>query len=122
MGDFSLQGVEGVGTVAIRSHDNKINLIQGVNYVSGLRRNLLSEGMFDDLGYNISTSQGKKLIKKNGRVVFRSSKRSGLYVVESKTELTRRVTETMVNKVARTCKESQLWHARLDHVGNPGLI
>jgi len=66
--------VGGNGTVKIKTHDGTIRKIQGVRHVKDLKKNLLSIGKFDDLGYKIHTEGGNLKVVKGNLVVMKAEK------------------------------------------------
>ena len=99
-------------------HDGVVRLIQNVRWVPVLRRNLLSESMFDDLNCQIITHNGIKDVIKHGSVLIRSVKRDGLYHLVGSPELN--VSENTVKH--GNLAYTKLWHSRLGHIGNHGLL
>ncbi|CAH9101507.1 unnamed protein product [Cuscuta europaea] len=63
-GDNTALDIKGVGNVPLRMFDGVVRVIQNVRWVPFLRRNLLSESVFDDLGCTINTQDGYKVVSK----------------------------------------------------------
>ncbi|CAM8990208.1 unnamed protein product [Rhodiola kirilowii] len=115
LGDQTVLHIRGIGNVPLRMHDGVVRVIQNVRWVPGLRRNLLSESAFDDLGCHITNFNGVREIMRNGRTVLKGLKKGGLYHVQATPE---------INAVtsAKDMDETKTWHTRLGHIGNKGLF
>ncbi|CAN0860176.1 Retrovirus-related Pol polyprotein from transposon TNT 1-94 [Linum grandiflorum] len=121
LGNHSTLRIKGHGSVPMRMFDGQVRIITNVKWVPALRRNLLSESIFDDLGCRIVTNTGIKDIVKDGRVVIRSVKRGGLYHVVGSPELNAVDQKNQKNNHGDMTYTS-LWHNRLGHIGHHGLV
>lgn len=83
----------------------------------GLRRNLLFESMFDDLGCSINTHKGVRNVTRNGKILIKGVKKNGLYHVVGEPVLN---ASSEIN-ACMSLDHTKLWHARLGHIGNKGL-
>ena len=101
-------------------HDGTVRILQKVRWVPDLRRNLLSESMFDDLGCHIHTHNGVRTVMKNGKTLIKGVKRNGLYHVVGNPVLSAYTVSSEIN-ACMNLKQTQLWHNRLGHIGNKGL-
>ncbi|CAH9103829.1 unnamed protein product [Cuscuta epithymum] len=117
LGDNTALDIKGVGNVPLRMFDGVVRVIQNVRWVPFLRRNLLSESVFDDLGCTINTQDGYKVVSRNGNDLIKANKSGGLYLVNCSPELNLAVS---VNN-STTQKQTEIWHNRLGHIGNVGL-
>nr|KYP51087.1 hypothetical protein KK1_027151 [Cajanus cajan] len=72
--------VEGMGIAHLRIFDNREILLQDVQYVFGLKRNVLSISMFDDLGYSTKIEHGMMKIFNDVLIVVKETKRNSLYI------------------------------------------
>ena len=51
MGNDHAQEIAGIGTIKIKMHDGTVRTTQEVRHVNGLKKNQLSLGQLDNLGY-----------------------------------------------------------------------
>ena len=116
LGDHTALPIRGVGNVPLRMYDGKIRVLQKVRWVPNLRRNLMSESVFDDLGCHIITHSGIREVIKNGATLIKSVKEGGLYKVIASPELN---FSKMCNVM--TPDLTKLWHVKLGHIGMKGL-
>ena len=111
--------VIGIGTVKIKMFDGVVRVLSNVRHVPNLRKNLISLGLLDDLGYSYSSKGGIMKIIKGALMVMKGQKVSMLY---------RLIGNTVVGRVAVTTlvesrnNETKLWHMRLGHIGKRGML
>ncbi|CAM8994640.1 unnamed protein product [Rhodiola kirilowii] len=116
LGDHTTLKIKGIGSVPLVMFDGVTRIIQNVRWVPNLRRNLLSESVFDDQHLKINTSNGIKEVIKNDKTVIKAIKKGGLYFVETSHEL-----NAVNHQADKDLTEIKQWHARLGHIGNKGL-
>ena len=56
--------VQSVGSVRVRLHNDAEKVLTNVRYIPGLKRNLISLGMLDELGYMIKVEAGTIKVSK----------------------------------------------------------
>ena len=108
--------VLGVGSVRIKMFSGMEKVLKGVRYIPELKRNLISLGMIDDLGYTIKVERGDLKILKGSLIVMKGVKKNGIYSLLGNTVVgsLSTVTDSKIN-------ETMLWHRRLGHVSQRGL-
>ena len=78
---------KGIGTVKVKVRNGKGRtmdvVIHGVLYIPKCSENLLSEGQLDEWGIETITKNGKKLIKKEGRLVATATRRGMIYFLDT---------------------------------------
>ena len=67
LGDFHTVETLGIGTVRINTHGGSMKVMHNVRYVPSLRRNLISTGTLDKLGFKHSGGMGKIVFTKNSK-------------------------------------------------------
>ena len=85
--------VIGIRTVKIKMFDGVVRVFSNVRHVPNLRKNLISLGVLDDLGYSYSSKGGIMKITKGALMVMKGHKISMLY---------RLIGNTIVGRVAIT--------------------
>ena len=85
--------------------------------VPDLKRNLISLGELDKKGYVFRGEKGLLKVINGSMVIMRGIKKNGLYSLEAEV-----VIGSMANITARTLSKTELWHMRLGHVSERGLI
>ncbi|CAM8994539.1 unnamed protein product [Rhodiola kirilowii] len=115
LGDQTTLQIKGIGKVPLRMHDGVVRTVQNVGWVPNLRRSLLSESEFDNLGCHINTHNGIREVIKDNKTVIKSIKKGGLYHV---------ILSPEINTVdeQKALKDTHKWHTRLGHIGNKGLL
>jgi len=81
MGNNQTCSVKGIGNITFKMHDNKLRVLTNVRYVPGLKRNLISLGTLDELGYSYTAENGFMHVFKNNDLILTGTKRHGLYVL-----------------------------------------
>ena len=66
--------VIGIGTVKIKMFDGVVRVLSNVRHVPDLRKNLISLGVLDDLGYSYSLKGGIMKITKGALMVMKGHK------------------------------------------------
>ena len=108
MGNDATCLVIGIGTVKIKMCDGVVRVLSNVRHVLELRKNLISLGVLDDLGYSYSSKGGIMKITKGALKVMKGQKINTLY-------------RLIGNRVAVT-DDTKLWHMRLGHIGERGML
>nr|KYP64657.1 Retrovirus-related Pol polyprotein from transposon TNT 1-94 [Cajanus cajan] len=118
LGDDHPCQVQGIGTVRLKMFDNREYILKDVRYVPDLKRNLISISMFDSLGYATKTQHGVLKILNGSLVIAKGNKdkNNGLFVLDGSTVMAHA-------SIARNdIDKTKLWHLRLGHVSERGLI
>ena len=119
MGDDAICPIIGIGIVKIKIFDGVVKVLSNVRHVPDFRKNLISLGVLDDLGYSYSSKGGIMKITKDALMVMKGQKISTLY---------RLIGNTVVGRVAVTTPvesstdDTKLWHMRLGHIGERGML
>ena len=78
----------------------------------------MSESAFDEFDCTIHSKSGIRQVLKDNRVIVKAEKINGLYhVIASPAEL-----NVLKNSDSMTLNETKIWHAKLGHIGNKGLL
>ena len=93
MGNDATCPVIRIGTVKIKIFDGVVRVLSNVRHVPDLRKNLISLGVLDYLGYSFSSKDGIMKIIKGALMVMKGQKVSTLY---------RLIGNTIVGRVAVT--------------------
>jgi hypothetical protein len=83
--DFSCK-IFGVGSVWIKMHDGSVRTLTYVRHVPELRKNLISLGVLDYVGYKCTTQGGVLKVSKVILVVMKEKRIRNLYQLEGRTE------------------------------------
>ena len=86
-------------------------LLEKVQHIPDLRRNLISVGQLDDKGHAILFVGGTWKVIKGARVLARGKKTGTLYMTSS-------LRDTIA--VANASTDISLWHRRLGHMSEKG--
>ena len=96
MGNDATCPVIGIGTVKIKMFDGIVRVLSNVRHVLDLRKNLISLGVLDDLGYSYSSKGGIIKITKGALTVMKGQKVSTLYKLIGNTVVRRVVVTTPI--------------------------
>jgi hypothetical protein len=77
--------IVGVGSVRIRMHDGSVRTLTDVRHVPELRKNLISLGVLDSVGYKCTTQGGVLKVSKDILVVMKEKRIGNLYQLEGRT-------------------------------------
>ena len=72
--------IQGIGDISLKLHDNKIKLLTDVRYMPGLKRNLISLGTLDELGFFYKVENSFMHVFKNDDLILTGTKKHGLFV------------------------------------------
>ena len=103
-----------IGTIDIKMFNGEIRNLDQIRYVPELKRNLISLGMFDQLGCSIKAENIKIHVMKNSTTIIKGVRRNDLYALVGSCLLLR-ITATVSND------KTKLWHLRLEHMSERGL-
>lgn len=70
LGDFHVVETLGIGTVKLNTRGGTVKMLKNVRYVPALRRNLISTGTLDRLGFKHCGSDGRIIFMKNSKVAL----------------------------------------------------
>ena len=110
LGDDHTVESRGCGTVRLNTNGGSIKMLKNVRYVPNLRRNLISTGTLDKLGYLHKGGASIVSFYKGDKLAIKGNLKNGLYVLDGNTEVYENLnTERQMSKTA-------LWHSRLGHM------
>lgn len=115
LGDYTTIETLGVGTVKLNTRGGTIKMLKNVRYVPSLRRNLISTGTLDKLGFKHCGGDSKVIFMKNSKVALWGPLVNGMYILEGETVLPE-VCNTQISSVS-----APLWHSRLGHMSYKNL-
>ncbi|KAH9681558.1 CCHC-type domain-containing protein [Citrus sinensis] len=116
IGNNNVCNIVGIGSVKIKMFYGTIRSLHKVRHAPRLKRNLISLGMLDSLGYFFKSRSGGLEIRKGIEIVMKRVKENGLYVLQgSSVPIQEGI--SAVSEEDRT----KLWHLRLGHMSIKGL-
>ena len=115
LGDFHTVETLRVGTVKINARGGIVKMMQNVRYVPPLRRNLISIGTLDKLGFKHCGGGGNIIFTKNSKVALQGSLINGLYILDGET-----VIPEICNAEGLRLKVP-IWHSHLGHMSYKNL-
>ncbi|RVW96404.1 Retrovirus-related Pol polyprotein from transposon TNT 1-94 [Vitis vinifera] len=107
LADGSALDVVGLGDVRISLPNWSVWLLEKVQHIPDLRRNLISVGQLDDEGHAILFVGGTWKVTKGARVLARGKKTGTLYMTSCSRDTI---------AVADASTDTSLWHRRLGHM------
>ncbi|KAH9697399.1 hypothetical protein KPL71_023589 [Citrus sinensis] len=116
MGNNNVCKIVGMGSVKIEMFDGSVQTLSDVRHAPRLKRNLISLGMLDGMGYSFKSENSGLKIMKGTEMVMKGVKKNGLYVLEG-SSVPGSAAMPAVSDVNRT----MLWHLRLGHMSIRGM-
>ncbi|KAH9762289.1 hypothetical protein KPL70_000762 [Citrus sinensis] len=116
MGNNNVCKIVGMGSVKIEMFDGSVQTLSDVRHAPRLKRNLISLGMLDGMGYHFKSENSGLKIMKGTEMVMKGVKKNGLYVLEG-SSMPGSVAMPAVSDVNIT----MLWHLRLGHMSIRGM-
>ena len=108
--------VEGMGEVKFRTTSGTLLTFKNVRFIPSLRKNLISLGVLDDLGYTCIVKEGELKVCLRERLLFAGQKQSrNLFILKGEAQLG----STYI--ASSSMNFTNLWHWRLGHVGEKTL-
>ena len=119
MGDDGKYRVSSAGMVMFQREHGAPLTLTNVNYVPGLKKNLVSVAMMEDKGYDVVFSKGKVFLRHIG---IGQTKRIGIQVKNLyKLEVDDCVALSSKAELVQSQDISKLWHRRLGHLHHGAL-
>jgi len=116
--DHALE-IAGISTIKLKMYDGSIRTISRVRHVKGLKKNLLSVGQFDSLGYKIRTDNGIMKIVKGALMVLKARKIvANMFVLMVETH---HKAEASIASASPAEEKTMIWHQKLGHMSEKGL-
>ena len=84
MGNNAMCRIISIGSVKLRLHNGTLLMIKQVRHVPDLKRNLISLGMFNQMGYNISLESGDLRVMNGSKTILKGNKKNEVYVLDGK--------------------------------------
>jgi hypothetical protein len=109
----------GQGTIKVKMFDRIVRILTNVKYVPDLKKNLISLGTLDSMGYGYSTKNGVMKITKSVIMIMKGNKIGNLYKLFGDTVTSRAAMSTLAKP---NDDNTVLWHMRLGHLGEHGMF
>ena len=93
-----------------------IRELKEVRYIPQLKRNLISVGTLETLGFGVSIKNGILKMTKGSVVILKGVCRNNLYYLKGNT-----VTGQVATSTDTDDDSTRLWHMRLGHTGEKSL-
>ena len=111
MGDNTSCQVRGIRDIQLKMFDGVTRLLRNVRYFPKLRRNLISLGQLDSMGYTYKAKGRKIKINKGDLVVIKAAIRDDLHEMIGETDIKDQLASLMVE-----IDKAVIWHNRLGHM------
>jgi hypothetical protein len=85
MGNNVACKIVGIGSIRIRMYDGIVRILTNVRHIPDLKKNLISLGTLDSLGYTYSNEGGVIWVNKGSLVIMKGNKVDGLYFLQGST-------------------------------------
>ena len=119
MGNDATCSVIGIGTVRIKMFDGVVRVFEDVRHISDFRKNLISLGVLDDLGYSYSSKGGVMEITKGTSLIMKGREVNQLYRLIGNIFVGGAAIITLTKS---STDNTKLWHMRLGHIGECGML
>lgn len=117
IGNNAVCRVIDMGNVSLKLHNGTIWEFRQVRYVPDRKRNLISLGVIDHIGFSIKLKSGRLIITDGSRIVMKGTKRNEVYILDEEA-----ITSLFNVYVGSEKDKTKLWHLRLGHMSVKGLI
>lgn len=118
LGDDRPCEIMGQGKVTLSLDNGTEVVLENVRYIPKLTRNLISLGTFERAGYVVSLKGGKtKVIKGSMVMLTRTRGENNIYLLDGCV-----AGGVNVNVSNKGVNASRLWHKRLGHISDQGLV
>ena len=104
--------IKRIVTIRIRLHNALEKVMTNVRCIPELKRNLISLGVLDDLGYTVKLEASFIKIMRGSLLVMKEAKKIGIYSLLGSTVIGTSSSLAVDQKMNNTV----LWHRRLGHV------
>ena len=98
-------------------HDGAERVIKNVRLVPDLKRNLISLSEFDKQGYLFKGENGVLKVLKGSMIFMKGMQKNGMYSLIGALVMGSAATVSVIR-----LSKTELWHRRLGHVSERGLI
>jgi hypothetical protein len=85
IGDESPLEILGIGSIQIKVHDGTFKILTNVRYVPRMRRNLISLGTLEAMGYKYAVDNGVLKVTQGNRVILKGNRINNLYYLQGST-------------------------------------
>ncbi|KAH9680375.1 Integrase catalytic domain-containing protein [Citrus sinensis] len=116
MGNNNVCKIIGMGSVKIEMFDGSVKTLCDVRHAPRLKRNLISLGMLDSMGYCFKSEYGGLKIMKGTEMIMKGVNKNGLYVLEGSS-----VPVSAAMLVVSDVDRTMLWHLKLGHMSIRGM-
>ena len=117
--DETTLATNGVGSIRLRNQDGSIRILTDVRYVPELKKNLISVGVLESMGYKVSAYNGVMKIISGALVLVKGiRKNNNLYYYQGNAVVG---VAAVASSDDRELKVTRLWHMRLGHAGEKSL-
>ncbi|KAH9649101.1 hypothetical protein KPL70_025857 [Citrus sinensis] len=116
MSNNAMCKIIGIGNIRLKLHDGTIRELKQVRFVPELKRNLISLGMLDQMGYSVKIESGEMVIIKGTEIIMKGLRKNGVFVLDGEV-----VTGEVGVSVDANTDKTKLWHLRLGRIGVRGL-
>ena len=93
----------------MKMFDEMVRTLTDVRYVSGLKKNLISSGTLDKIGYRITSEGGVMKVARGSLVVMKGKLNGSLYALDGSTILG----SANISTSTMSDHDTKLWHLRL---------
>ena len=107
MGNDATYSIIGIGIVKIKMFDGVVRVFEDVRHIPDLRKNLISLGVLDDLGYSYSSKGRVMKITKCILLVIKGQKVNQLYRLIGDTIVGG---ATVITSTKSSIDDTKLWH------------
>ena len=110
LGDNNAAAVQGIGTINVKAYGGTVKVLTNVRYILKLKRNLISTGTLDMLGFKHSGGEGKTRFYKNGKLALQGTLTGSLYLFDGKTIAGQVNISVQKKTLSLSRDETSLWH------------
>ena len=82
MANYSMCRIIGIGNVRLKPHDGSTRELKQVRFMADLKKNLISLGMLDQMGYNVKIKSGEMMIIKGTETIMKGLRKNEVFLLD----------------------------------------
>lgn len=82
MANYNMCRIIGISNVRLKLHDGSIRELKQVRFMADLKKNLISLGMLDQMGYNVKIESSEMVIIKGIETIMKGLRKNGVFVLD----------------------------------------
>jgi hypothetical protein len=116
IGNESPLEIFGIGAIQFKVHDGTFKTLTNVRYVPKMKRNLISLGTLEAMGFKFSVDNGVLKVSQGNHIALKAERINNLYYLQGST-----VIGAAAVSIASSTSNTKLCHMCLGHMSEKGM-